>query len=257
MAAEGEKNLSGKPAERKQVERENAFQLHYFPEIPLDQADNNRSVSSGAVHHLRPSFVRDSGCSPDSAAANNLGVTNESQAHIPTGKTIEDIETEAYIRGFNKGERAGFDAAGERIDSLQAMLKGAIEELGRIQNQIQLEGEKEIVDLALSVAERVIRQELHANREAISAVVREALKKVEHQQSIVIKMNPADIQFLDKSQLPFADGGDQSVSNRIRIEADESISRGGCFIETESGDVDARIETQIEIIKAAFREKIG
>ena len=257
MVVEEGKNLSGKPAERKQVDRENTFQLHYFPEIPLDQADNNRSVSAGAVHHLSPKFVRDSGCSPGSATANNIGVANESQAHISSGKTIEDIETEAYIRGFNKGERAGFDAAGERIDSLQAMLTGAIEELGRIQKQVQLEGEKEIVDLALVVAERVVRQELHANREAISIVVQEALKKVEHQQSIVIKMNPADIQFLDQSKLPFADNGDQSVSNRIRIEADESISRGGCFIETESGDVDARIETQIEIIKAAFREKIG
>ena len=256
MAGEG-KNLSGKPAERKRVDRENTFQLHYFPEIPLDQVDSNRSVSSGAVHHLSSRFVRDSGCSPGSTTANNLGVANETQANIPSGKTIEDIETEAYIRGFNKGERAGFDAAGERIDSLQAMLTGAIEELGRIQQQIQLEGEKEIVDLALVVAERIVRQELHANREAISAVVQEALKKVEHQQSIVIKMNPADIQFLDQSQSPFADNGDQSVSNRIRVEADESISRGGCFIETESGDVDARIETQIEIIKAAFREKIG
>ena len=256
MAGEG-KNLSGKPVERKQGGRENAFQLHYFPEIPLDPSSSNRRASAGAVHHLRPRFVRDGSCTSDSVAANNLGVTDGPQEHTTSGRTIEDIETEAYIRGFNKGEKAGFDAAGERIDSLQAMLTGAIEELGRIQKQIQQDGEKEIVDLALVVAERVVRQELHANREAISAVVREALKKVEHQQAIVIRMNPADIQFLDQSQLPFADNGDQSNRNRFRIEADESISRGGCFIETESGDVDARIETQIEIIKAAFREKIG
>jgi flagellar biosynthesis/type III secretory pathway protein FliH len=256
VAGEG-KNLSGKPAEGKQVRRENAFQLHYFPEIPLNPTENSRNVSSGAVHQLRPRFVRDSGCTPDSVTGNNLNVPNGSQPHVPTGKTIDDIETEAYIRGFNKGEKAGFDAAGERVDSLQAMLTSAIEELGRIQKQIQQDGEKEIVDLALVVAERIVRQELTANKEAISAIVQEALKKVEHQQSILIRMNPADIQFLDRSQLPFADNGDQPKNNRIRIEADESISRGGCFIETESGDVDARIETQIEIIKAAFSEKIG
>jgi flagellar assembly protein FliH len=201
--------------------------------------------------------VRDGGCTSDSVAANNLGVPDGSQEQATGGRTVEDIETEAYIRGFNKGEKAGFDAAGERIDSLQAMLTGAIEELGRIQKQIRQDGEKEIVDLALVVAERVVRQELQGNREAIAGVVREALNKVEHQQSIVIRMNPADIQFLDPSQLPFAENGDQSNSHRIRVEADESISRGGCFIETESGDVDARIETQIEIIKAAFRDKIG
>ena len=256
MAGEG-KNLSGKPVEGKQLSRENTFQLHYFPEIPLDPAENQRVVSSGAVRQLNSRFVRDGGCASSPVSGSNRGAGNPAQRHHTSAKNIEDIETEAYIRGFNKGEKAGFDSAGERIESLQAMLTGAIEELDRVQNQIRHDAEKEVVELALVVAERIVRQELASNREAIAGVVGEALKKVEHQQSVVIRMNPADIQLLDQSRLPFSDTVDQPNNTRIRIEADESISRGGCFIETETGDVDARIETQLEIIKAAFLEKIG
>jgi flagellar biosynthesis/type III secretory pathway protein FliH len=62
---------------------------------------------------------------------------------------------------------------------------------------------------------------------------------------------------LDASRLPLSDPAGQANNIRIRLEADETISSGGCIIETESGDVDARIETQLDIIKAAFREKLG
>ena len=256
MAEEG-KNLSGKAAEGKQACRENAFQLHYFPEIPLHPNENRQVVSASPVRDLGPRFVRDGACKTAQMPGRRPGTSDGHQTHTSSAKTIEDIETEAYIRGFNKGEKAGFEAAGDKIASFQAMLTDAIEELARIQKQIRHDTEKEVVELALAVAERIVRQELMSNRASIVNVVQEALQKVEHQQAVVLKMNPADMQFLDPSRLPFTDTAGQSNNIRIRIEADETITRGGCFIETESGDVDARIETQIDIIKAAFLEKLG
>ena len=256
MAGEG-KNLSGKAAEGKKVCRENAFQLHYFPEIPLHPNENRRVVSASPARDLWPRCVRDGACKTAQIPGRRPGTSDGHQAHSSSDKSIEDLETEAYIRGFNKGEKAGFEAAGDKIASFQTMLTGAIEELTRIQKQIRHDTEKEVVELALAVAERIVRQELKSNRASIVNVVQEALQKVEHQQAVVLKMNPADMQFLDPSQLPFTDTAGQSTNIRIRIEADETITRGGCFIETESGDVDARIETQIDIIKAAFLEKLG
>lgn len=257
MAAGEGMNLSGKAAEGKHVRQENAFQLHYFPEIPLHPAENRRVVSPGAAHQLGTRFVRDGGSATTPVSGSSFETRGDPQANGPSEKTLEDIETEAYIRGFNKGEKAGFDAAGEKIEALQAMLAGAIEQLERTQKKIRQDSEKEVVELALAVSERIVRQELVTNREAIVDVVREALKKVGHQQTVVIRLNPADIQFLDPSRLPFSDPAGQTNSIRIQLEADETISSGGCLIETESGDVDARIETQLDIIKAAFREKLG
>lgn len=249
--------LSGKAAEGKHVHRENAFQLHYFPEIPLHPTENRRVVSSDAAHQPGQRFVRDGGRSSAPLSGSRLEAPDGSQPHGPSEKTLEDIETEAYIRGFNKGERAGIDAAAEKIESLHAMLAGAIEQLDRVQKQIRQDSEKEVVELALAVSERIVRQELATKRETIVDVVREALKKVDHQQAVVIRLNPADMPFIDASRLQVSDPAGQANSIRVRLEADETIGSGGCFIETESGDVDARIETQLDIIKAAFREKLG
>jgi flagellar biosynthesis/type III secretory pathway protein FliH len=35
----------------------------------------------------------------------------------------------------------------------------------------------------------------------------------------------------------------------LRLEADETIQPGGCIIETQLGDVDARIDQQIKVLE--------
>ncbi len=257
MAAGEGKNLSGKTVDGKHAGRENTFQLHYFPEIPLHPTDHRRVIPSAAMKPFGSRFVRDSGSAAAAVSDGGIVARVGSRPHGHGEKSLEDIETEAYIRGFNKGEKAGFEAAGDKIASVQAMLTGAMEELGRLQQRVRHDIEKEVVELALAVAERIVRQELGANRGAIADVVREALKKVEHQQEVVVRVNPADKQFLDPSRLPATDPAGQASPIRFRIEGDDAISRGGCFIETESGDIDARIETQLDIIRAAFTEKLA
>ena len=105
------------------------------------------------------------------------------------------------------------------------------------------------------VAGRIVGHEVQTNREAIVAVVREALQKAENQETVVIKMNPADIDFLDRLRLPLS-----SLSQNpdgLRIEADDSVGIGGCLIETDGGDIDARIESRLQIVGEAFRKKLG
>ena len=135
------------------------------------------------------------------------------------------------------------------------MLDEAVEALRHARNRIQRDTEKEIVELVLAVAGRIVGHEVQTNREAIVAVVREALQKVENQDTVVIKMNPADIDFLDRLRLPLS-----SLSRNpdgLRIEADDSVGIGGCLIETDGGDIDARIESRLRIVGEAFRKKLG
>ena len=43
----------------------------------------------------------------------------------------------------------------------------------------------------------------------------------------------------------------------ISFEADETILTGGCLIETNSGDIDARIDKQIEAVDEAFKSELA
>jgi flagellar assembly protein FliH len=232
------------------LNHENAFQLHYFPEIPLERTDSCRTIRKDVTHLHGRGFVRDGG----GVAWSNLSKDDTLPSAL-SRKSLDEIETQAYLRGFNKGEKAGLESAAEKIGSLRRMLDEAVEALRHARNRIQRDTEKEILELVLAVAGRIVGHEVQTNREAIVAVVREALQKVENQDTVVIKMNPADIDFLDRLRLPLS-----SLSRNpdgLRIEADDSVGIGGCLVETDGGEIDARIESRLRIVGEAFRKKLS
>jgi flagellar biosynthesis/type III secretory pathway protein FliH len=232
------------------LNHENAFQLHYFPEIPLERTESCRAIRKEVTHLHGHGFVRDCG---------GVAWSNSSKGDMLTpalsNKSLDEIETQAYIRGFNKGEKAGFESAADKIESLNRMLDEAVEALRHARKRIQSDTEKEIVELVLAVAGRIVGREVQTNREAIVGVVREALQKVENRDTVVIKMNPADIDFLNRLPLPLS--GLSRNPDGLRIEADDSVGIGGCLLETDGGDIDARIESRLRIVEEAFRKKLG
>ncbi len=48
--------------------------------------------------------------------------------------------------------------------------------------------------------------------------------------------------------------GDNTAIKEFEIMADSRIRVGGCFIETPSGDIDARLESMYSVIKQALLE---
>lgn len=232
------------------MNHENAFQLHYFPEIPLERTDSCHTIRKDVTPLHGHGFVRDGG----GVAWSNLSKDDALPSAL-SRKSLDEIETQAYIRGFNKGEKAGLESAADKIESLTRLLDEAVEAFRHARNRIQIDSEQEIVELVLAVAGRIVGHEVQTNREAIVAVVREALQKVESQDTVVIKMNPADVEFLDRLRLPLANLSRNP--DGLRIEADDSIGIGGCLIETDGGDIDARLESRLRIVGEAFRKKLG
>ena len=51
--------------------------------------------------------------------------------------------------------------------------------------------------------------------------------------------------------------GNSTIIKEIQIEGDARVRHGGCFIETPTGDIDARVESQMEIIVEALNEVEG
>ncbi len=238
------------PLKKQSPALHDGLRLHYFPNIPVDEpSDECRSFTSN--REFQRSHFKDMGSGAVEEATPELGKT-PAQAK---GPSVEEIKENAFQKGFAEGQRAGFESGTKKVDPVIHSLCQALGQLQNIHQEIRQEIEKEVVQLALAIAKKIVCHEIKTNQETVVCVAREALSRMENPGKIKIKLNPEDLQFINdaKSQLSHFL---HHVDN-IRFEAADSIQSGGCLIETDTGDIDARIEKQFQAIEETFRTQFG
>ena len=61
-----------------------------------------------------------------------------------------------------------------------------------------------------------------------------------------IKVNPDHLPIVEQNIDRFLEGS--TTIKELAIEPDPRVKHGGCFIETPTGDIDARLESQFDVI---------
>jgi flagellar biosynthesis/type III secretory pathway protein FliH len=157
-----------------------------------------------------------------------------------------------------QAERAGRQAAESAIEkvldekvakqmqTLAPALQQAVRQIVDSQADWQRHWEKSIVDLACVLAKRIVRRELHYQPEITLDWIRESLELVSGAGEITIRLNPADVATL-RNQVEALVAVFGSAA-QAKVVADESITAGGCRIETQFGSIDQQIETLLERI---------
>ena len=134
-------------------------------------------------------------------------------------------------------DRQHLSAASESVAKL-------LREVGSLREKLLAGAEKEILDLAFLIAGKVIHKEVDIDREIVLSVLRDAMRTMRGKDDVKIRMNPDDYRHITETNPDFLGSyGD------ITIERDETISRGGAIVETESGAVDARLDRQLDKVR--------
>jgi flagellar biosynthesis/type III secretory pathway protein FliH len=239
-------------------DRRTGFRLHYFPDIPLDDPDNMRTCIPLKDNFQRTRFDHHNPVCTDFSRDYGSHDAKQEKSAASAGR----FDVDAYQKGFNDGlekgcadgERAGFEQASKKQEPLWESLREALLQLKNLRGETYHNIEKEVVELALAIARKVVCREIEMDREVVVCVAREALARIEDPGKIKIKMNPHDLQFINETRNKLSDliGNIDNVS----LEADENIQSGGCIIETDLGEIDARIENQIQAVEESFRNAI-
>jgi len=226
---------------------QDSFRLHYFPDIPVEEPPDTECSPSSDSGFQRIHFKNKNATCSDEAQAKGSTETPEEKK----GPSIDEIKSSAFQQGFSAGEKVGFEAGTKRVDPLINSFNQGLEQLKNIRREIHQKIEKEVAQLALSIAKKVVCHEVKTTEETVVCVAREALSRVENPGKIKVKLNPADLQFIQDTKSQLSDFLDDVES--IRFEAEDSIQSGGCLIETDMGDIDARIEKQLQAIEESFQ----
>ncbi|MEI7811710.1 MAG: FliH/SctL family protein [Ignavibacteria bacterium] len=167
-------------------------------------------------------------------------------------KQLEMQMQEQYERGFQDGQNA---IRLECEKDLTDRMVTKTEEFNKILSSLQenLSGydqafDKIIIEVSVAIAEKILKREI--NRESIiTESLKESVRKILGANEILIHVNPVDYNGLNNSG---ADHFLNETFSKIKFEINEKLDPGGCMIETEIGNVDARIVTQLNEIKKQF-----
>jgi type III secretion protein L len=161
---------------------------------------------------------------------------SEAEAYrVATEAECAELREEAKKEGYQEG-----------LTQLNEQILGLDQEKKRLRHEMN----KLILPLALKAAKKVVAKELETRPETIVDIVLQALSPVLQNHRITIYVNKADKEIVEAEKSRIRDKLEQVES--LSVKERDDVSPGGCIIETESGIINASIESQWRAIESAF-----
>ncbi|MDZ4658921.1 MAG: FliH/SctL family protein [Bythopirellula sp.] len=159
----------------------------------------------------------------------------------------EKIRSQAEQAGRRAAEEAIEkildDKVAQQMRTVTPALQNAVAQIVDSQADWQRHWEKSIVKLACAFAKRIVRRELQQQPEIALEWIREALQLASGAAEITLRLHPHDLVTLRSQVEQLA--AVFSPAAPARIVGDETISLGGCRLETQFGSIDQQLETQL------------
>jgi flagellar assembly protein FliH len=167
-------------------------------------------------------------------------------------ESASEIEKEAYDKGYNEGHEQGYKDGSEEVSRLIEQLHAIITKAIDKRNQIIEDSETQLINMVLMIANKVIKVISENQKNVVINNVIQALRKLKSRGDVVIRVNLADLQLTTEHTRDFMDRIENVKS--ITVLEDSSVDRGGCIIETDFGQIDARISSQLKDIEERILE---
>jgi|SRR4051812_7677758 flagellar assembly protein FliH len=171
------------------------------------------------------------------AARPQLGTT----IGVPTAEEINRALEVARAQGFAEGHAAGFAEGIAQIAADQDALRAATAALAADRDALADRTERAAVELALRIAEQVVRASFAATPELVLDNVEGALRRLMDRERVTVLVHPDDLDVVRAALGPLT----EELGGGFEAQADRRISRGGAVLRTSDGEVDATIETKL------------
>ena len=159
--------------------------------------------------------------------------------------SLAAAERDAFAKGYAQGERAGAEAAAKRGDAMLRRLADTLEELTTLRADMMRQSERQLVQLTLAIASRIIHREVSLDRGLLAAMARVAIDRLGEQASATIRINPDDFAAVK------AAADEPWASEQVQIVADPMVHRGGCHVQSDFGFMDVGIDAQFRELARA------
>lgn len=176
-----------------------------------------------------------------------------------TTEEAKIIEKKAYETGYDQGMKNGYEdgfkeAYEKNVDKALAESERIREESYKTLLEIKKEAEgyitenrRNILNMAVTIAEQVLRDKFE-HVESMNVLLENVIKEFNQRKDLIIKVNPAYIEAVQKSVKEMIDKFD--LSQKIFVISDGAIEKGNAEIETTGGRLIVGLDSVLDKIKA-------
>jgi len=166
----------------------------------------------------------------------------------------------SFEAGRDRGRQEGQEAEREAQAAAQAAAEERrtcqaaelIENFARERDRYLHAVEREVVELALAVAARILRREAQMDPLLLTGAVRVALGQLSGSTQVRLRVPPDDLDLWTEAMASLP-----NLPLKPTVVAGEGMRLGECAIETEMGSVDLGIRAQLGEIERGFFDRAG
>ena len=160
---------------------------------------------------------------------------------------IEAIEQRGFDEGFARGQRATEEERQRQYDAAALQIAATVQEIADLRGGVMRRADRELIHLAIAMAERIVRRELKTDPNLFLVMVRAAIERLGERPAAVVHLNPIDYETVVQATA-------ESRTGTFELVADNTLPRGGCVIRSSLGVIDASIDAQV---RELTRELLG
>jgi flagellar assembly protein FliH len=157
------------------------------------------------------------------------------------GERLDAMMEEARAQGLEEGRAQGLaEVEAAQAEQLEAMATFIRDARGSLEKDVL-----GVADLASEIVyEAVIKilGQASLSPEGASTVVREIVQRAKDRSRLLVRVRRTDLEWIRRHQERVLDGLD---AGRVEFVADDRVILGGCILETPTGNLDGRLETQL------------
>jgi flagellar assembly protein FliH len=148
------------------------------------------------------------------------------------------------------GRRQGDQEARAELQPVMERLHASIAEIVGMRSDLRRRAERDVVQLALLIAKRVLHRELSVDEGALTAIARVAFERLTHAESYTITVHP-------RFAPSVASALSASQTGRVHIAPDPNCAEGTLIIRSADGVIDASVDAQLEEIERGLTDRLG
>lgn len=215
--------------------------------VPIENA-------SAVGEHAKSSYMRSS---PESAESQMSKARQKASEILEQARdAAEDIRRRAYDEGYTEGKEQG---SRDALEEYQSKLDEAVQSAAELVHTAQAQRSALIgslgdvlTELVMTALDSLLHRPDAAAHADVTALVDQLLEDV-RSADVEVRVHPDDYaDVVSRCKIRF-DG----TTQQVMVVPDNAVTRGGCIVVTGSEEIDASLETSLELLVPIVKRAVG